>query len=129
MTMPPVPVRLLLIDDEQEFTTTLSKILRRRGYEVTVASNGQRALESVAAACFDVVLLDVKMPGMDGMQVLAELRRCRPGVAVIMMTGHLAAGDRDELPAGAFAFVLKPHPIPDLVALVERAAAHSRSRG
>jgi DNA-binding NtrC family response regulator len=122
------PPRVLLIDDEEEFTSTLSKVLRRRHMEVNVASDGPSALLILAAERFDVVLLDVKMPGMDGIQVLQEIKKRDPALPVILMTGHLAAArEHGDLNEQAFAFVLKPHPVPDLVALVQRAARQGRS--
>ena len=115
------PLRVLLVDDEAEFGSVLSKVLMRRGMDVTVAVDGPSALKLLAAGRFDVMLLDVKLPGMDGMQVLAEAGRLAADLPVILMTGHLGAVDQDSPPAGAFAVVLKPHPIPELVALIERA--------
>ncbi|MBI5478897.1 MAG: response regulator, partial [Deltaproteobacteria bacterium] len=106
-----------------EFVTFLAKLLRRRGYEVTVAHSGESALELARREEFAVVLLDVKMGGMDGIQVLGELRRLAPRTAVIMLTGHVSRAERqDGLACGAFAYLLKPHPIPDLLAQIEAAA-------
>jgi DNA-binding response OmpR family regulator len=116
-------VRVLLVDDELEFTTTLSKVLKRRGFDVSLANGGEAALEKVREAAFDVVLLDVKMPGQDGIAVLAAMRRIAPGTRVILMTGHLSVQEEAHgLDGGAFAYLLKPHPIDDLVARIEAAA-------
>ena len=67
--------KVLLADDEVDFTAGLSKVLRRRGFEVETASDGLTAVSRIAKEPFDVIVLDVKMPGMDGIQVLAEIKR------------------------------------------------------
>jgi CheY-like chemotaxis protein len=116
--------RVLVVDDEQEFTSVLEKVLRRRSFEVTTVGDGQSALSAFTPGRFDVVLLDLKMPGgLDGLQVLEELRRRDHELPVILMTGHRAPDQEDDLGARAFALVLKPHPIPDLIKLIERAVA------
>jgi DNA-binding response OmpR family regulator len=124
------PVRVLLADDEAEFALGLSKVLARRGCAVDVRPDGASAIAAAAAGGYDVVLLDVKMPDMDGIAVLAELRRRSPGLRAILMTGRLAVGDEERgLGAGAFAYVLKPHPIEDLAALIRRAAVPAGPAG
>jgi DNA-binding NtrC family response regulator len=111
------------VDDEAEFTAGLGKVLRRRGLEVAEAHDGPAALAAAAEGCFDVALLDVKMPGMDGIQLMGELRRRSPATQVILMTGHLSVGGEwDKGPHGAFAYLLKPHPLPDLITVIRRAA-------
>lgn len=120
--------KILLVDDEKDFTSILSKVLRHRHFDVRTASDGLSALKALAVESFDVILLDVKMPGMDGLQVLKEVRKIAPFISIILMTGHLALSNEEKVfEQGAFAFVLKPHPIPDLVALVEKAVASARS--
>ncbi|MBI5491139.1 MAG: response regulator [Deltaproteobacteria bacterium] len=119
---------VLLVDDEREFTTALTKVLRRRGFEVTVAEGGEAALERIAERSFDAVVLDVKMPGRDGLDVLSEIKQRSPATEVILLTGHRSVVDeRDGLRTGAAAYLLKPHPIPDLVARIEAAAVRSRA--
>ena len=117
------PIKVLLVDDEEEFTAGLSKVLRRRGFEVEVAGDAATALSLTSGRTFDVALLDVKMPGMDGIQLMGELHRRSPSLPIILMTGHLSVGDEQEEPGrGAFAYLLKPHPIPELIAVIQRAA-------
>jgi two-component system, OmpR family, response regulator len=117
------PISVLVVDDETEFIDSLAKLLRRRGFEVEVAPDGAQAVERARARAFDVALLDVKMPGMDGFQTLAELKRISPSTKVVLLTGHLSEADeQDGLESGAFAYLLKPHPIADLVAVIESAA-------
>jgi CheY-like chemotaxis protein len=117
------PISVLVVDDESEFIDSLAKLLRRRGFEVEVASDGAHAVERVLAKPIEVALLDVKMPGMDGFQTLAEIKRVSPRTQVVLLTGHLSeAEEQDGLASGAYAYLLKPHPIPDLVAVLESAA-------
>ncbi len=120
-------IKVLLADDEREFTSILSKVLRRRGFDVEVAGDGASALASLSQQRFDVVLLDVKMPGQDGIQILGEIKSRTPSPEVILMTGHVSTTEEsDGLRTGAFAYLHKPHPIPDLVGCIEAAAARSR---
>jgi len=123
-------VRVLLVDDEVAFTTILTKVLRRRGIEVEVQNVCDAVLDRVLEGGVDVAILDVKMPGKSGLELLAEIKQRFPRTEVILMTGHLSVSDEaDGLATGAFAYLLKPHPINDLVARVEAAAARARSSG
>jgi DNA-binding NtrC family response regulator len=116
-------LRVLLTDDEEGFVETLAKVLRKRDMEVTVATSGPAALAAVTAVPFDVVVLDLRMPGMDGLATLAELHHRSPGVPVLLLSGHAdLASARDALGAGAVDFLLKPCPIDTLVAAIEDAA-------
>ncbi len=115
--------KVLLVDDEVEFTAGLSKILRRRGFEVEPASDGLTAVSRIANESFNVVILDVKMPGMDGIQVLSEIKRLGIDSRVILLTGHLSISEEEKgLKEGAFAYLFKPFPVLKLVNLVEEAA-------
>jgi DNA-binding response OmpR family regulator len=119
--------QVLIVDDEGEFAATLRKILVRRGFGVAVAADGHAALRAAETRRFDAVVLDVKMPGMDGLETLAEMKRIDPDVEIVMLTGHLSVADeREGLATGAFAYLLKPHPIPELVRALEAAAARTR---
>ena len=121
-------IRVLLVDDEEEFATGLSKVLRRRGFDVNVAADAASALRMIHAQCFHVVLLDVKMPGKDGIQLLGEFKQLAPGMPVILMSGHLSVSEQDQgRQMGAFAYLLKPHPIPELVSLILEAAGQESS--
>ncbi len=80
--------KLLLVDDEISFTANLSKLLSRRGYELSVANDGENALRMVQEQEFDVILLDIRMPGMEGREVLSRIKALDPDVEVIIMTGH-----------------------------------------
>jgi CheY-like chemotaxis protein len=110
------PIRVLIVDDEERFRATTAAILTKRGYAVTAAGSGEQALEEIRQDGIDVVILDVKMPGMDGTQALREIKRLKPEVSVIMLTGQ---GTPDAALAalrdGAFDYLTKPCSI-DLLA-------------
>ena len=109
--------RLLVVDDEEKVRKYLSSLLRNRGYQVDAAPDGISALEMVNHADFDVVLLDVLMPGPDGLEVLQEIKRQKPHIEVIMLTGNASVNTGVEgIRLGAFDYLLKPL---DLNALTE----------
>ncbi|MFH1242816.1 MAG: response regulator [Pseudomonadota bacterium] len=119
-------IKVLLVDDEVDFTASLRKVLSRRGFDVEVAADGLSALARIAQGRFDVVVLDVKMPGMNGLHVLSEIRRLSLATRVILLTGHFSSTDEENtLKSGAFAYILKPYPILKLVELIEAAAARN----
>ena len=115
-------ISLLLVDDEVEFTEYLSKRLIKKGCNVTVANNGEEAIEVIKNGSFDVVVLDVMMPGMDGNQVLNEIKAIHSEVEVIMLTGHGTIDSaKDGIKQGAFDYLLKPTDMDTLVDTVEQA--------
>ena len=116
-------VNLLLVDDEERFLSTTKTLLEKRGLEVFTATNGNDALKSMEEKHIDVVILDVKMPGIDGVQVLAKIKQRYPLVEVIMLTGHASVDSAvDGLKLGAFDYVMKPCEIPDLVNKITKAS-------
>ena len=116
-------VRLLLVDDEERFLSTTRILLEKRGVEnVQAATNGADALKVLRKERIDVVVLDVKMPGMDGVEVLRRIKQEHPLVEVIMLTGHASVESAVEgLKLGAYDYVMKPIDIPDLLAKIEEA--------
>jgi two-component system, OmpR family, response regulator len=121
-------IKVLLVDDEIAFTTSLMRVLTRRGFDVEVSSDGLSGLARIVQGDFDVVVLDVKMPGMNGIQVLSEVRRLSLPTRVILLTGHFSLPDEEKtLKSGAFAYLLKPYPILKLVDLIENAATREMS--
>ena len=109
--------KILLVDDEETMVKYLSRRLIRRGFDVSVAYNGLSALEEIKKNDFDLVLLDVLMPGMDGIETLKEIKKIKPETEVIMLTGHASVEVGIEgMKAGAFNYILKPF---DPNALVE----------
>ena len=108
-------VRVLLVDDEESYVETLRKRLMRRGLEVNMAHSGEQALAALADFPADVVLLDVKMPGMDGMETLSRIKAAHPTVEVIMLTGHANVDVAIRgMEQGAFDYLMKPAEMDDL---------------
>lgn len=102
-------LRLLVIDDEDDFRDTLVSRLQRRGVDARGAESGERGLEAIDTFLFDVVILDVKMPGMDGIATLREIKRRKPLIEVIMLTGHATVESGIEgMKLGAFDYITKP---------------------
>jgi DNA-binding response OmpR family regulator len=120
-------IRVLLVDDEVELLQALSERLRLRGFDVAVARSGEKALALLKAVDIDLMVLDLRMPGMDGMTVLRTARQDHPNVDVIMLTGHGSEKERVEsLRLGAFDYFQKPVDIGELVEALHRAAASRR---
>jgi DNA-binding NtrC family response regulator len=116
-------ISLLLVDDEPAYLDTLSKRLRKRGFDISTAQNADDALRRLGDAAVDVVLLDVKMPGMDGLEALGLIKQTHPLVEVILHTGHASLeASVQGLELGAFDYVLKPAELEELVHRIEDAA-------
>jgi DNA-binding NtrC family response regulator len=104
-----IPINILLVDDERDFVEMLSLRLQEAGEKVVVAYNGRECLEKLEASDFDVVILDIKMPGMDGISTLREIKKLKPIVEVILLTGHGAVDTAVEgMKLGAFDYINKP---------------------
>jgi len=102
-------MRVLIIDDDPLVRAGCRKVLERRGFACTDVENGARALECVRRASFDAALLDLKMPGMSGMETLKKLRHESPNIAVIIITGYASIDSAVEaVKAGAFDYLPKP---------------------
>lgn len=104
--------------------------LRRLKFEVAVAEDGERGVAAARADAFDVVVCDVMMPGMDGIAVLEILKRERPELEVVLVTGFpTEESSARALELGAFEYLAKPYELMALGALIEKAAARKRARG
>ncbi|MFO8083000.1 MAG: response regulator [Desulfobacterales bacterium] len=115
-------IKLMLVDDEERFVRTTSKLLARKGFRVFCALSGAEALEKLKRNNIHVVILDVKMPDMDGIAVLKEIKRSFPLVEVIMLTGHGTLESAVEgLKSGATDYLTKPTDIDDLIVRVKEA--------
>ncbi|RZB38462.1 MAG: hypothetical protein SRB2_00210 [Desulfobacteraceae bacterium Eth-SRB2] len=106
---------VLLVDDELEFLATLVKRLTKRGLNISTAKNGEDALKIIGGKMIDVVVLDVRMPGIDGIQTLREIKKKDPLMEVIMLTGHARVEVAIEgMELGAFDYLMKPADIDEL---------------
>ena len=115
-------MKMMLVDDEERFLSTTAKLLSRKGYEVITSISGTEALEKLESHNIHVVILDVKMPGMDGLETLKAIKRMYPLVEVIMLTGHGTVESAvDGLKAGATDYLIKPTDINDLIQKAEEA--------
>lgn len=108
--------RVLIVDDEVDFVETIVKRLKDRGLDVIGATSGREALDMMDGNEFDVAVLDVKMPGMDGIETLREMKKKSPLMEVIMLTGHGSVESGIQgLQLGAYNYVMKPVPLNDLL--------------
>jgi DNA-binding NtrC family response regulator len=113
---------VLLVDDEAEFLDTLVKRIKKRDVNVTGVESGEKALAFLGEQPVDVVVLDVRMPGMDGIETLRELKKRHPLVEVIMLTGHASLEVAIEgMELGAFDYLMKPIDIDELLYKLEDA--------
>jgi len=123
------PIRLLIADDEKDLVVFLAHRLRKRGIDVTMAVSGAEAVSAATELTFDVAIVDLRMPDMDGIQVIEQLKALQPTIEVLMLTGH--GGHDTAWEAGrlqAFRYILKPHDFDDLHKLVCEATAHRRAK-
>lgn len=121
-------IRLLLVDDEVEFLQATGRALGRRGFVVQEAQDGETALMILARQEFDVVVLDVKMPGIDGAAVFHQIRHLLPDLPVIMLTGHGNVQQAFEISRrGVFDYLSKPCEIEQLAKVATRAAQQGRA--
>jgi len=118
---------VLVVDDHAQARQSVAETLRCAGYAVTVAASAPEALELLSRECCDVVLTDLQMPGMNGLEFLGELARRQTGVQVVMMTAHASVSTAVEaMRHGAFDYVEKPFDADRLERLIERAMTHVR---
>ena len=109
-------MHILVVDDEHEFLELMTNRLQKRGFTVDVAPTGEQALEKVAKENFDAMVLDVKMPGIDGIEVLRRVKQMRPEMPVLLLTGHASVeAAMTGVESGAVDYLLKPVPINDLI--------------
>jgi len=114
--------RVLLVDDEKDFVEALSQRLEVRDFEVTTALSGDDALTRIKDLDFDVVILDVQMPGKDGIETFKEIKNLKPLVEIIMLTGHATVETAIEgMKLGAYDYLMKPTDTDDLVTKINGA--------
>lgn len=120
--------KVLIVDDERDFLEALVARFRLRGFEAKGASDGQAALESLEKDSPEVVVLDLKMPGLDGLEVLRQIKRNHPKIEVVILTGHGSSeAGMEGVSLGAFAYLVKPVKLAELVKKVEEALEWRRS--
>jgi DNA-binding response OmpR family regulator len=119
---PSSPARILVVDDEEGVRAGLCWSLRLSGYQVDEASSGPQALASLLQNTFDLILLDIRMPSMDGVELMARVRQQQPDLAIVVLTGHATVDSAvAAVKAGASDYLLKPVSIQDLQAAVSKA--------
>jgi len=114
--------KILIVDDEPGILDFLRNMFHADGYEVVIALNGGEAIESVKNETVDLVITDLRMPEMDGMEVLRELKKLKPSIPVIILTAY--ASDETAIEAkklGAFTYIAKPFNVAGLLGIVKRA--------
>ena len=120
---------MLIVDDEREFATTLSERLRLRGYEAHAAFTAEAASAAVGASAPDVVLLDLNLPGVRGVELLMTLRQRLPHGEIILLSGHPDLAEKIEcVRIDAFGLLLKPVEMSELTAKIDAAQAKRRTR-
>ncbi|HET9223431.1 MAG TPA: response regulator [Roseiflexaceae bacterium] len=111
--------RILVVDDEAPIRITLERLLQCQGYSVTVAASGEEALALLDQRTFDLLLLDLKLPGMSGLEVAGHARTLQPAPAILLLTGHAAPEDApDATRLDAFEYILKTASPEDVFARV-----------
>jgi DNA-binding NtrC family response regulator len=117
-------LRVLIVDDEAELVSALEERLALRGFRARGVTTGADALAFLDSEPCDVVLLDVRMPGLGGLEVIRRIKEARPTLEVILLTGHGSAVSVEEgMEAGAFDYLMKPVKIDDLAHILRAAGA------
>ncbi|UCD18260.1 MAG: response regulator [Candidatus Zixiibacteriota bacterium] len=118
----PDKIKLLIVDDEIKFLNSIAQRLEMRDFDVTKASNGRMAIDAARAGKFDLALLDLKMPGMDGTEVLGILKNEHKYLEVIILTGHGSVDSAVECTKlGAFSYLPKPYELEKLLETLKHA--------
>jgi len=121
-------LRVLIVDDEDDFRETIVKRLNARKIKAAGADSGVKALQVLEDNDFDVIVLDVKMPDMDGIETLRHIKKMKPEVEVIMLTGHASVEfGLKGMQLGAFDYVMKPAPLNELLDTIGQ--AYNKKRG
>lgn len=122
-------VRVLIVDDERDFATAIAERLSKRGFRASAVFSGHGALQAVKETEYDAIVLDLKMPGIDGLQTLQEIRKIDPDLQILVLTGHgtVSAGI-GGMQLGATDFLQKPLSIEALSTSIQAAAEQSRAK-
>lgn len=111
---------ILIVDDEEELRKSLAEILEMEGLRVAQAQNGYIAIEKAKTNAYDIALIDIKMPGINGLETLRRVRSVQPDIKAIMMTGHSMENTKNNLLKGIYAVLYKPFPIDKLMAIIQQ---------
>jgi DNA-binding NtrC family response regulator len=121
-------IKILVVDDEVELVSTLAERLVLRGFEVDSATTGAAALERLEQREFSVLLVDVKMPGLGGLELTAQIKRSYPHLPVILFTGHTSRDDAERgMQEGACDYLVKPIKIEELIEKIRKAVRSKES--
>ncbi len=122
-------LRILIVDDETIVRDSLGAWFRQDGHQVDVAESGKEALRKVTSARYDIAFLDIKMPGMDGLELQTRLAAADPELTIVLMTAYASVETAVKaMKAGAYDYIVKPFDPDDLSMLVRRAAEHRSLR-
>ena len=117
-------LKILIVDDEVDLSATLVERLGIRGFDAVAVETGAQALEQIRKNKFDVIVLDIKLKGEDGVDVMKQIKQIKENLPVILLTGHMSREANEEgLRAGAIDYILKPIDIEDLVIKLREAVA------
>ncbi len=117
-----IPARVLIVDDEKDFVEMFSLRLEGQGEKVSTAYSGKEALKVLESTIIDVVILDIRMPGMDGIDTLKQIKQLYPIIEVIMLTGHGSTQTAVEgMKLGAFDYMIKPADFDDIKLKIKNA--------
>jgi DNA-binding NtrC family response regulator len=116
---------VLLVDDEEELVSTVVERLSIRGIDAEFVLSGAEAVQKLQEKKYDVLVVDVKMPGMSGLEVMRRMKKEKPNMPVLLMTGHGSVQDGETgIKEGAFAYLAKPVKLEDLIAKMKEAIQH-----
>src|ERR1041385_6085643 len=119
--------KILIIEDDAGIVMTLRRLLTEEGHEVVVETRGDLGFKRAAETSFDLVLTDMKLPGLGGLELVRQLHAARPQLPIVLMTAHGTTETAIQATqSGAFDYLLKPFEMPEMLALVEKAIASSR---
>ena len=119
-------LKVLIVDDEVDLSATLVERLDIRGFDAIAVETGEQAMKQVRDNIFDVVVLDIKLKGEDGLDVMKQIKQVNKSLPVILLTGHMSKEANEEgLKAGAIDYIIKPIDIEDLIAKLKEAVALS----
>lgn len=114
--------KIMIADDEERLRITLGRMLTARGLDVATVASGQEAVEKLESDPFDVVLLDLRMPGMSGLETLARIKELDPSVEVILLSGHASVeAAREATKLGVYDYLLKPCSVEEIILRIESA--------